>query len=443
MGQQSDLIEQNQEFSSLNSQQPLGIPQLTAIARRIRRNSLHLPSIWQEAVEGIGMALSVSRCLLLTLDAQTQQLEIQAEFCQPTVAPFTNAIQPGVNAPWQSLFDLNQPLMLQDIHFQGEDLALLWVFPTVYQNQANGYLCLQQIQPPSSPWPAETYFLLQEVAEQTGTAIAHATLYRELNHAKQAAEEASRLKSEFLASTTHELRTPLNGIIGFLRLILDDMADSDAERQEFIEEAYQSALLLLNLINDILDLAKIEAGNIDVELESVNFLEVVRAVESFALPQVQAKGLTFSLNLPEIQSSLQIYGNHRWLLQILLNIVGNALKFTHEGHITLTVEVILRPVIWQEHEKPGLVKVSVSDTGIGVSPEQQSKLFTKFVQINESQTHNYGGTGLGLVIAQKLVTAMGGKVAFFSMGEGLGSTVTFTALLEQVPDFKTEMEPAS
>ena len=433
MGQQSDLTAQSHEFSSLDSLQSPDISQLTAIARRIRRNSLHLPSIWQEAVDSIGGALGVSRCLLLTPDPQTQQLEIQAEFCQPSVPPFANSIRPGSSEPWRSLFDFNQPLILQDVPLQGEDLSHLWIFPTLYQNQANGYLCLQHIPALTTPWPAETLLLLQELAEQTGTAIAHATLYGELKQAKKAAEDASRLKSEFLASTTHELRTPLNGIIGFLRLTLDDMADSEEEKQEFIEEAYQSALLLLNLINDILDLAKIEAGKVDVELEAVDFLEVLQAVENFALPQAQNKGLTFDLNLPVIQAPLLTYGNHRWLLQIMLNIVGNALKFTHEGGITLTVEVILRSIIWQDQEKPGLIKVSVADTGIGVPLAQQSKLFKKFVQIDGSHSKAYGGTGLGLVISQKLVEAMGGKVAFFSMGEGLGSTVTFTVLLEQTP----------
>jgi len=437
MGQQIDLTEQSQGSFLLDSLQSPGISQLTAIARRIRRNSLHLPSIWQEAVDSIGTALGVSRCLLLTPDPQTQQLEIQAEFCQPSVTPFTSPLRPGSNGPWRSLFDLNQPLMLQDVQLQGEDLAVLWIFPTLYQNQANGYLCLQQVSAVPMPWPEETVLLLQELAEQTGMAIAHATLHRELKQDKKAAEDASRLKSEFLASTTHELRTPLNGIIGFLRLILDDMADSEEEKQEFIEEAYQSALLLLNLINDILDLAKIEAGNVDVELEAVDFLEVLQTIKNFVLPQAQNKGLTFNLNLPKIQSPLLIHGNYRWLLQIMLNIVGNALKFTQEGSITLTAEIIPRSIIWEDHEKPGLLKVSIADTGIGVSLEQQSKLFKKFVQIDGSHSRSYGGRGLGLVISQKLVEAMGGKVAFFSMGEGLGSTVTFTVLLDQIPTLTT------
>ncbi|MBE9204249.1 GAF domain-containing protein [Synechocystis salina LEGE 06099] len=432
MGQPSDLTESTLRFSSLDPLHPPVISQLTAIAKRIRRNSLHLPTIWQEAVDSIGSTLGVSRCLLLTRDAQSRHLQIEAEFCQPTVAAFTNLIVPEESEIWRRLFEQHQPLTLYDIQFQGEDLAGLWIFPTLYQDQANGYLCLQQLGPAPGPWHPETEALLQELAEQTGTAIAHATLYQELRQATKAAEEASRLKSEFLASTTHELRTPLNGIIGFLRLILDDMADSEAEKHEFIEEAYQSALLLLNLINDILDLAKIEAGRVGIELEVVDFGEVLQATENFALPQAQNKGLSFCLTAPP-QRPLAVYGNQRWLLQVMLNIVGNALKFTHEGGITVTVEVVPRTVVWEGVQKPGLLKVSVGDTGIGVSLEQQSKLFKKFVQIDGSHSKAYGGTGLGLVISQKLVETMGGKVAFFSMGEGLGSTVTFTVLLEELP----------
>lgn len=432
MGQQSDLTEQRQRLSLLDPLQPPGIYQLTAIARRIRRNSLHLPTIWQEAVDSIGSTLGVSRCLLLTRDIQSRHLQIEAEFCQPTVPAFTNLIIPEDSAVWRSLFEANRPLALYDIQFQGEDLAGLWIFPTLYQDQANGYLCLQRLGAGQGPWHPEIEALLQELAEQTGTAIAHAVLYQELKEATKAAEEASRLKSEFLASTTHELRTPLNGIIGFLRLILDDMADSEAEKHEFIEEAYQSALLLLNLINDILDLAKIEAGRVGIELEVVDFGEVLQAVENFAVPQAQNKGLSFSLTAPP-ERPLAVYGNQRWLLQIMLNIVGNSLKFTHEGGITVTVELVNRTILWEGMEKPGLLKVSVGDTGIGVSLEQQSKLFKKFVQIDGSHSKAYGGTGLGLVISQKLVETMGGKIAFFSMGEGLGSTVTFTVLLEELP----------
>jgi signal transduction histidine kinase len=279
---------------------------------------------------------------------------------------------------------------------------------------------------------------VQELADQVGTAIAHATLYQELEQASHAAEEASRLKSEFLASTTHELRTPLNGIIGFLKLILDGMADDAEEQREFLEESYKSALYLLNLINDILDIAKIEAGKMDLELSPVELKELLQSVENFARPQALRKQLNFKIKCPATHTPIVLYGNYQRLLQVLLNLVGNAIKFTHEGGIVVSAEIVKKKLVWDGQEFPALIKISVADTGIGVSLEQQSKLFEKFVQVDGSHSKAYGGTGLGLAISQKLVEAMGGQVQFYSMGEGLGSTVTFTIPLTDIPVIKME-----
>jgi signal transduction histidine kinase len=121
------------------------------------------------------------------------------------------------------------------------------------------------------------------------------------------------------------------------------------------------------------------------------------------------------------------------LLQVLFNLVGNAIKFTHEGGITITAEVIEYPVFFQNQEFPGMVSIAVADTGIGVSLDQQDKLFQSFSQVDGERTRRYGGTGLGLAISQRLIESMGGEVNFYSMGEGLGSTVTFTVLLYQKP----------
>jgi signal transduction histidine kinase len=270
-----------------------------------------------------------------------------------------------------------------------------------------------------------------------GTAIAHATLYKELEEARQTAEAASRLKSEFLAATTHELRTPLNGIIGFLKLILDGMADDGEEQKEFLQEAYKSALYLLNLINDILDLAKIEAGKLDLELSPVQLDELFASIDNFTRHQAQRKNLSFKIKMPPTHTPILIYGSYQRLLQVMLNLVGNAIKFTHEGGISIAAEIVKKKVICHGQEFPGMVKISVADTGIGVSLEQQEKLFEKFVQVDGSHSKAYGGTGLGLAISQKLVQAMGGQVQFYSMGEGLGATVTFTVPLQVLPVIKT------
>jgi signal transduction histidine kinase len=254
-----------------------------------------------------------------------------------------------------------------------------------------------------------------------------------LADAHHQAEEASRLKSEFLANTSHELRTPLNGMIGFLKLVLDGMTEDPEEQRDFIEEAYRSAMHLLELINDVLDIAKIEAGKMQIDLSPVKLDELLIHVENMTRTQVQQKQLRFEIERQPTHDEIIVLGNYQRLLQVMLNLVGNAIKFTHEGEITVSTEVLKKKVAVQNQELPGLVKVRVADTGIGVSLDQQDKLFQSFSQVDGSLTRQYGGTGLGLAISQKLVEAMGGSVNFYSMGEGLGSTVTFTIPLYQKP----------
>ncbi|MBD3558043.1 histidine kinase, partial [Planktothrix sp. FACHB-1355] len=134
---------------------------------------------------------------------------------------------------------------------------------------------------------------------------------------------------------------------------------------------------------------------------------------------------------PPTRDKITVYGNYQRLLQVMLNLVGNAIKFTHEGGVLITAEVVRKKVVVQNQELPGMVKVRVIDTGIGVSLEKQDRLFQSFSQVDGSRTRKYGGTGLGLTISQKLIEAMKGVVNFYSMGEGLGSTVTFTVPLYQ------------
>ncbi|NJM57199.1 MAG: hypothetical protein HC857_06845 [Synechococcales cyanobacterium RU_4_20] len=251
--------------------------------------------------------------------------------------------------------------------------------------------------------------------------------------AYEQAQEASRLKSDFLANTSHELRTPLNGMIGFLKLVLDGMADTPEELNEFIEEAHSSALLLLDIINDILDVAKIEAGKMELELTAVQLSELLEEVERKTRLQANNRGLIYEIERPQTHDEVVVYGDYQRILQVMLNLLGNAIKFTKHGSVTISTRIIKKPVKINQQELPGFVEVRVVDTGIGVSLEQQAKLFKSFSQVDGSRTRQYGGTGLGLVISQKLVEAMGGEVHFYSMGEDLGSTVTFTVPLYQKP----------
>ncbi len=435
-------------------------PRLTQITRNVRW-TLDLEIIRQQTVEGLGDLFGVNRCLVCSCDAipnmAPQAATVTAEYTRLGDLPrwqgqvWTLAETPCLSAAAQSsvaVVPLRQPA----------DPSIVAV-ATRYQNTINGFIVLHDR--PDRPWSDIELNLLTDLADQVGTAIAHATLFgeshalaiklqqanaslmekqlefqearRQAEEARQQAEEASRLKSEFLANTSHELRTPLNGMIGFLKLVLDGMADDPAEQEEFIEEAHKSAIHLLQLINDVLDIAKIEAGKMQIDMGPISLKELLADLETFMRPLSDQKNLSLEILLPATRDDITVNGNYQRLLQVLINLVGNAIKFTHEGGVTISAEVKPQKVEYQGKTWPGLVKISVADTGIGVSLEKQDRLFQSFSQVDGDRTRQYGGTGLGLAISQRLVEAMGGVVQFISMGEGLGSTVTFTALLYQKP----------
>jgi signal transduction histidine kinase len=241
------------------------------------------------------------------------------------------------------------------------------------------------------------------------------------------------IKIQFLLNTTHELSPPLNEIITTLKLIIDGRVDTPEKQAEFLNDAYKSAIHLLGIINDILDIVEIETGRREPEMGAILLLDLLNDVRDFTYNQAQQKKLTFDIKLPEAHDEIIVYGNYQRLLQVLLNLIGNAIKFTHEGGITISVELIKKRVRFKDQKLPGVVKIRVKDTGIGVSLDKQDQLFKPFRQISgDERTRQYGGTGLGLTISQRLVEAMGGVVNFYSLGEGLGSTVTFTILLYQL-----------
>lgn len=360
-------------------------------------------------------------------------MKVEAEYCQePFVSMLYQKLDLESETHLKQALSSREPVVVEQIGTNLFQQQSVLVVSTSYQDVPNGLVCLQQCDR-RRQWSEAEIELVRELAEQVGTAIAHGTLYKQLELTSERAEEASRLKSEFLANTSHELRTPLNGIIGFLKLILEGMADDPEEQREFLQEAHRSALHLLDIINDILDIARIEAGKMELDLAPVRLNELMQAVEDFTKHQAQQKNLSLNIELPAARDEVILYGNYQRLLQVLLNLVGNALKFTHEGGVTISAEVLKKKLPFKDQEFPGVVKVRVADTGIGVSLDKQDKLFQSFNQVDGSRTRQYGGTGLGLAISQKLVEMMGGLVNFYSMGEGLGSTVTFTVPLYQEP----------
>lgn len=405
---------------------------LTQIARKIRR-TLDLDTIWQETVKSLGKALQVSHCMICSYKPDDPEVRIKAEYAQDSRRSNVGkkldlASEPSLR---QALFS-REPVVVEQATTSECQKQSVLVVSTTYTDQPNGLIKLQQCDR-HRIWSEAEIELVRELAEQVGTAIAHATLYKELEEAREQAEAVSRHKSQFLANTTHELRTPLNGIICSLKLIIDGMVDTPEEQAEFMDDAHKSALHLLDIINDLLDIAKIEAGKMELELSPVQLNELLDDVRDFTQNQAQQKNLSFNVELPNIRDEIIVYGNYQRLLQILLNLTGNAIKFTHEGGVTISAEVLKKKVSFKDQEFPGMVKIRVADTGIGVSLDKQDKLFQAFSQVDGERTRQYGGTGLGLTISQRLVETMGGVVNFYSMGEGLGSTVTFTVPLYQEP----------
>ncbi|CAL4935451.1 unnamed protein product [Urochloa decumbens] len=298
-------------------------------------------------------------------------------------------------------------------------------------------------------WHVHELELVEVVADQVAVALSHAAILEEsmrardllmeqnvaLDLARREAEMAIRARNDFLAVMNHEMRTPMNAIIALSSLLLE--TELTPEQRLMVETVLKSSNLLATLINDVLDLSKLEDGSLELEIKAFNLHAVFKEVMSFIKPIASIKRLSVSVMLaPDLP--LSAIGDEKRLMQTILNISGNAVKFTKEGHITLVASVVkadslrefrtpeFHPVASDDHF---YLKVQVKDTGCGISPQDLPHVFTKFAHPQSGGNRGFNGSGLGLAICKRFVSLMGGHIWLDSEGTGRGCTATFVIKL--------------
>jgi signal transduction histidine kinase len=256
--------------------------------------------------------------------------------------------------------------------------------------------------------------LMTALANQSKVAIANAHLFREIEEKSHLLEVANQHKSEFLASMSHELRTQLNAIIGFSEVLLQRMfGELNVKQDEYLQDVLSSGRHLLSLINDILDLSKVEAGRMDLELARFYLPQAIQDTLTLVRERAARHGIDLSFEMDDRLG--EFVADERKIKQVMLNLLSNAVKFTPEGG---RIEVRAVPT-------DGGVEISVADTGIGIAPENQELIFEEFRQVGGDYAHKREGTGLGLTLARKLVELHGGRLWVKSQ-VGQGSTFTFS-----------------
>lgn len=423
------------EFSSL----------LTACTSEIiKSNSQNLSQTLDQVLMKMGVFSEVDRVYYFSFDYQASTCSNTNEWCKPGVVPQITELQDipiEILPNWMDKMLKGEEIYIRDLNdlddswapekeiLEPQGIQSLLVLPVIEENFLFGFIGFDAVEE-KIEWNDNARNLLQILSNNIASVIRRNNQNVELIEKTEAANAASQAKSQFLANISHEIRTPINSVIGFSELLKSTSLDED--QKVFVNSLNDSANFLFELVNQILDFTKIEAGKVELLRERTNLLELTNSVHKTLMPLAKAKNINLELRI-DIGESVFVLIDETRIRQVLVNLVSNGIKFTERGFVRLSLEKL------GEFENKVDIRFSVQDSGIGISAEQQKNIFSVFHQGDNSTSKKYGGSGLGLVISSGILELMDSKIICDSSPKN-GSLFYFDMELETCVDDSSNLQ---